>query len=66
MKRLNAVPEQTLYFGDNIIDAKAAQAAGVDFVGVTTGMTAKEDFYQYPYKKIVARLSDILPLKSTL
>ncbi|WP_177734672.1 HAD family hydrolase [Flavobacterium inviolabile] len=66
MKRLNAVPEQTLYFGDNIIDAKAAQAAGVDFVGVTTGMTAKEDFHQYPYKKIVARLSDILPLKSTL
>ena len=29
--------EEVLYMGDSVVDAKTAQAAGVDFAGVTTG-----------------------------
>lgn len=29
---------QVLYVGDNVIDSKAAEAANVDFVGITTGV----------------------------
>lgn len=39
--------KQVLYVGDSIVDAKAAQNAVVDFVGVLTGTTKKEDFHEY-------------------
>lgn len=40
--------EQVLYVGDSLVDAQTAQAAGVDFAGVTTGTTTKEALEQYP------------------
>lgn len=36
-----------LYVGDSIVDAKTAEAAGVDFAGVLTGTTTAEDFAKY-------------------
>lgn len=39
-----AEKEQTLYVGDSLIDARAAQAAGVDFAAVTTGTTTEAEF----------------------
>jgi len=59
MKELNANTPNTLYIGDNIIDAQTAQAIGVDFVAVTTGMTSKEDFAPYPHQAIISRLSEL-------
>lgn len=59
MKQVNALPGDTLYVGDNSIDAMTAQAAGVDFVGVTTGTTSREAFLSYPHKAIVERLSEL-------
>lgn len=59
MKLVNAVREKTLYVGDNIIDAKTAEAAGVDFVGVTTGMTTEKDFEPYPHKAVLSVLSQL-------
>ena len=41
--------EQLLYIGDSLVDAKTAQAAGVDFVGVASGTTTKEELQQYPH-----------------
>ncbi len=37
-----------VYVGDNEVDAKAAEAAGMDFVGVLTGITSREKMCQYP------------------
>ncbi len=40
--------EGILYVGDNEVDAKAAAAAGMDFVGVLTGITDRDTMCQYP------------------
>ena len=59
MNRVNATQDKTLYLGDNIIDAITAQAINVDFVAVTTGMTGREAFLDYPHKAIISRLSEL-------
>lgn len=56
---LQAEKGQTLYVGDSLIDARTADAAGVDFAAVTTGTTPKEAFEALPY---VAVLQNIVPL----
>ncbi len=56
MAQTGSVAANTLYLGDNIIDAQTALAAGVDFVGVTTGTTTKEEFGTYPHLAIISRL----------
>lgn len=53
--------EDILYVGDSLVDAKTAQAAGVDFAGVTTGTTTKEELGNYPNIGIFARLG-LLPV----
>ncbi|WP_054740110.1 HAD family hydrolase [Cellulosilyticum ruminicola] len=57
MNVLGVSKEEVLYVGDNIIDAKTAQSAGVDFVAVTTGTNKAEDFTEYPCKKVICNLS---------
>lgn len=44
----NLSKKEVLYVGDSLVDARTAQAAGVDFAGVTTGTTTKEALEQYP------------------
>ena len=39
IKRLHVSKAETLYIGDSTVDAETAQAAGVDFAGVTHGVT---------------------------
>lgn len=41
-------PKQILYVGDSTVDARTAEAAGVDFAGVTTGTTTREELEVYP------------------
>lgn len=43
------------------MDAKTAQAAKVDFVGVLNGMTTREELIVYPHRQILDNLS-LLPL----
>ena len=45
--RLGLDKKQVLYAGDSIVDVQTAQNAGVDFAGVLTGTTKKEDFLEY-------------------
>lgn len=51
--------EQILYVGDSLVDAKTAQAAGVDFAGVTTGTTKREELEQYPNVGIAGELREL-------
>ena len=47
IEQLHLGKTDILYVGDSIVDAKTAQAANVDFVGVLTGTTSVEDFAKY-------------------
>lgn len=49
VERLGVDKADILYVGDSYIDAQTAQNAGVDFAGVLTGSTTREDFSRYPH-----------------
>lgn len=57
---LETVKEETLYIGDSIVDAETAQAAGVDFAGVTHGVTTIDELAHYPHRKIMCSLEELL------
>ena len=48
MERMGVPPEAFLYCGDTVLDAEAAQRAGVDFMAVLNGTTPAEDFLPWP------------------
>lgn len=60
IEQLHADKAETLYIGDSIVDAETALAAGVDFAGVTHGMTTTEELSQYPHWKIMSTLEELL------
>ncbi len=51
---------QCVYVGDSHIDAMTAMAAGVDFVGVTTGTTTREKFAQYDNVAVIDELYSLV------
>ena len=57
--KLGLDKKQVLYVGDSIVDAKTAQNAVVDFAGVLTGTTKKEDFLEYNNIFIVNDVNDV-------
>lgn len=60
LKQLHATKAETLYIGDSTVDAETAQKAGVDFAGVTHGVTTAEELQRYPHKKIMGNLEELL------
>ncbi len=60
LNHFNCNKEEVLYIGDSYIDAESAENANVDFIGVTTGSTTRNDFEKYDNIKIVKNLSEIL------
>lgn len=60
IKQLHTTKAETLYIGDSTVDAETAQKAGVDFAGITHGMTTAEELQQYPHKKIMSSLEELL------
>lgn len=44
LQTLDALPENVLYVGDELKDYVAANNAGIDFIGVETGMATAEEF----------------------
>ncbi len=58
-EQFNVHLEEILYAGDSIVDAEAAQGAGVDFLAVLTGTTPYEAFKNYPYASIINSITDI-------
>lgn len=60
IKQLNVSKAETLYVGDSTIDAATARAAGVDFAGITHGVTTAEELKEYPHWKIMDSLEGLL------
>lgn len=60
IKQLQSAKTETLYIGDSTIDAEAAQAAGIDFAGVTHGVTTAKELSKYPHLKIMGSLEELL------
>lgn len=63
IKRLHVSKTDTLYIGDSTIDAETAQAAGVDFAGVTHGVTTAKELEKYPHRKIMSTLEELLAVQ---
>ena len=58
--RLGIKKKHILYIGDSTVDAETAQAAGVDFAGVTHGVTTADELRRYPHRRIMATLDELL------
>lgn len=59
IRRLQLEKNQVLYIGDSLVDARTATNAGVDFAGVLTGTTSKQDFAEYKSEYIGKNIEDI-------
>lgn len=59
VERLQLGKSDILYVGDSIVDAKTAQNADVNFAGVLTGTTTKQDFALYPSVYIGETIRDV-------
>ena len=59
MDRLGVAPEETLFCGDTVLDAGAAQNAGTHFAAVLNGITPAEHFVPYPPDHISPDLWDL-------
>ena len=56
---MNVSPNEFLFCGDTIIDAEAAQRAGVSFVAVLNGTTPAEAFNAFPHVAICKDLREL-------
>lgn len=59
LDRLGARPEDTLFCGDTVLDAGAAQNAGTHFAAVLNGTTPARDFERFPCDHISPDLWDL-------
>ena len=62
IERFGLQREDVLYIGDSVIDAQAAQKAGVDFVGVTSGVTTTEELEQFSHVMILKDIKGVLEI----
>ncbi len=60
LERLGARADEALYVGDSLVDAQAAQAAGVAFVAVTSGHTPAEAFGPYGPLAVLGGVGELL------
>jgi phosphoglycolate phosphatase len=51
---------ETVYIGDSINDLDAAHGAGINFIGITTGLYAKEDFEKGGAKVIIKDINEVV------
>jgi HAD superfamily hydrolase (TIGR01509 family) len=58
-KRLRVKKEQCLMIGDSIYDGISARRAGMDFVGVSTGLTSKKQLKNSGALKVISSLKDL-------
>lgn len=56
------VTDGVVYVGDSLIDYYASTGAGIDFIGVTTGITTKKDFKGVGATSIISKLTELPPL----
>ena len=59
---LNSSPEQTVYVGDAITDAKAAKEAGLHFIALMeSGIRTRDDFADYDVDLFANKLTEVIP-----
>ena len=63
VSRLGCQPEEVVYVGDHPVDAQAARGAGVSFVAVLTGASARQHFIE---SQPLAILADLAALPALL
>lgn len=59
LEYFNIPKEDTLYTGDHLVDAQAAEAAGLDFAAVLTGNSSPYAFQPLPHRAIVPDVGHI-------
>ena len=59
LAQLRLKPEQVLFCGDTIIDARTAKAAGTDFCAVLNGTTPADAFMAFPHVHIAPDLWEL-------
>ena len=59
LEKMGTTKSKFLYCGDTVLDAEAAQRAGVDFAPVLNGTTPAEDFVDWPNVHIAKDLNDL-------
>lgn len=60
IQRLQCHPSNVLYVGDSTIDARTAQAAGVKFIGVTTGPASREELLNLGALTVISGLDQLI------
>ena len=60
ISELGVEKKDVLYIGDSTVDAETARAAGVDFAGITHGVTTADELARYPHRRIMALLTELL------
>ncbi len=60
IEKLKVKENEVLYIGDSIVDAEAAQAAGISFCAVLTGTTSLEAFKHKQANYIIQNLNELI------
>jgi phosphoglycolate phosphatase len=60
MQKLGVSSDECIYVGDNIVDAKAANTAGVGFIGVLTGVGSLDRFDAYDCLTVYPDIGDLV------
>jgi len=60
--KLKIKPAEAVYVGDRLIDFETAKNAGMDFIGILSGGTSKEEFKKAGVKKIIKSLTELSEL----
>lgn len=63
MERSDCVPQNCLYVGDSVTDAKTAQRADTSFIAVLSGVTPRAAFDDYDVYTILGDVSGLLDLE---
>ena len=61
--RTNSNPENCLYVGDSVTDAKTARRAGITFIATLSGVTPREAFEDYNTYAVIEDVPDLLNLE---
>jgi phosphoglycolate phosphatase len=62
MRKLRALPKETLYVGDMAIDAQTARCAGVRAIIVTGGSSTMKEIKKERPQRIIKRITDLLDI----
>lgn len=61
LKILNVTPEETIVIGDGITDITTAKELDVKAIGLTTGISTKEELIKHGANHIIASITELVP-----